>query len=78
MAWQITGMSVGTAKIKLIRKDSKMLKLGYEITMLDEKSFDEIMSTVAFTRDEAKEIIDRVSDIPGVFPMVVHGMFEEN
>lgn len=53
-----------------------MLKLGYEITMLDEKSFDEIMSTVAFTRDEAKEIIDRVSDIPGVFPMVVHGMFE--
>jgi hypothetical protein len=71
-------MSVGTAKIKLIRKDSKMLKLGYEITMLDEKSFDEIMSTVAFTRDEAKEIIDRVSDIPGVFPMVVHGMFEDN
>jgi hypothetical protein len=55
-----------------------MLKLGYEITMLDEKSFDEIMSTVAFTRDEAKEIIDRVSDIPGVFPMVVHGMFEDN
>jgi hypothetical protein len=71
-------MSVGTDKLKLIRKDSKMLKLGYEITMLDEKSFDEIMSTVAFTRDEAKEIIDRVSDIPGVFPMVVHGMFEEN
>ena len=71
-------MSVATDKIKLIRKDSKMLKLGYEITMLDEKSFDEIMSTVAFTRDEAKEIIDRVSDIPGVFPMVVHGMFEDN
>jgi hypothetical protein len=71
-------MSVGTDKLKLIRKDSKMLKLGYEITMLDEKSFDEIMSTVAFTRDEAKEIIDRVSDIPGVFPMVVHGMFEDN
>jgi hypothetical protein len=71
-------MSVGTDKLKLLRKDSKMLKLGYEITMLDEKSFDEIMSTVAFTRDEAKEIIDRVSDIPGVFPMVVHGMFEDN
>jgi hypothetical protein len=71
-------MSVGTDKIKLIRKDSKMLKLGYEITMLDEKSFDEIMSTVAFTHEEAKAIIERVADIPGVFPMVVHGMFEDN
>ena len=55
-----------------------MLKLGYEITMLDEKSFDEIMSTVAFSHEEAKTIIERVADIPGVFPMVVHGMFEDN
>jgi hypothetical protein len=55
-----------------------MLKLGYEITMLDEKSFDEIMSTVAFTREEAKVIIERVAEIPGMFPMVIHGMFEEN
>jgi hypothetical protein len=55
-----------------------MLKLGYEITMLDEKSFDEIMSTVAFTRDEAKAIIERVAEIPGMFPMVIHGMFEDN
>jgi hypothetical protein len=55
-----------------------MLKLGYEITMLDEKSFDEIMSTVAFSHEEAKAIIERVADIPGVFPMVVHGMFEDN
>lgn len=46
--------------------------------MLDEKSFDEIMSTVAFSREEAKEIIDCVSDIPGVFPMVVHGMYPES
>lgn len=55
-----------------------MLKLGYEITIKDEKSFEDIMSTVAFTREQAKEIIDRVSDIPGVFPMVIHGMFEDN
>ena len=69
-------MSVGTAKIKLIRKDSKMLKLGYEITMLDEKSFEEIMTTVAFTRDEAQRIIENSRDIPGMFPMVIYGMFE--
>lgn len=54
-----------------------MLKLGYEITVKDEKSFEDIMSTVAFTRDEAKVIIDRVAEIPGVFPMVIHGMFED-
>ena len=53
-----------------------MLKLGYEITMLDEKSFEEIMSTVAFTRDEAERIIENSRDIPGVFPMVIYGMFE--
>jgi hypothetical protein len=70
-------MSVGADKLKLLRKDSKMLKLGY-VTMLDEKSFDEIMSTVAFSHEEAKAIIERVADIPGVFPMVVHGMFEDN
>lgn len=54
-----------------------MLKLGYEITVKDEKSFEDIMSAVAFTREQAKEMIDRVSDIPGVFPMVIHGMFED-
>lgn len=54
-----------------------MLKLGYEITMLDEKSFEEIMTTVAFTRDEAQRIIDNSRDIPGMFPMVIYGMFEE-
>lgn len=53
-----------------------MLKLGYEITMLDEKSFEEIMSTVAFTRDEAERIIENSRDIPGMFPMVIYGMFE--
>lgn len=53
-----------------------MLKLGYEITMLDEKSFEEIMSTVAFTRDEAERIINNVRDIPGMFPMVIYGMYE--
>lgn len=53
-----------------------MLKLGYEITMLDEKSFEEIMTTVAFTRDEAQRIIENSRDIPGMFPMVIYGMFE--
>ena len=53
-----------------------MLKLGYEITMLDEKTFDEIMTTVAFSREEAQTIIDNSRDIPGVFPMVVYGMYE--
>ncbi len=55
-----------------------MLKLGYEITMLDEKSFDEIMSQVVFTREEAQRIIDNVRDIPGVFPMVIYGTYENN
>jgi hypothetical protein len=70
-------MSVGTDKIKLIRKDSKMLKLGYEITMLDVKTYDEIMSKVVFSREEMKQVIENVREIEGVFPMVINGMFEE-
>jgi hypothetical protein len=54
-----------------------MNKLGFEITMLDEKTFEEIMSTVAFSRDEAQVIIDKVREIPGMFPMVVYGMYPE-
>jgi hypothetical protein len=53
-----------------------MLKLGYEITMKDEKTFEDIMTTVAFTREEAEAIIENNRDIPGMFPMVVYGMFE--
>jgi len=53
-----------------------MLKLGYEITMKDEKTFEDIMTTVAFTREEAEAIIENNRDIPGVFPMVVYGMYE--
>ena len=53
-----------------------MLKLGYEITIKDEKTFEDIMSTVAFTREEAQAIIENNCDIPGVFPMVVYGMYE--
>jgi hypothetical protein len=71
-------MSVGTDKLKLIRKDSKMLKLGYEITMLDEKSYDEIMSQVVFSKEDVQRIIEHVRDIEGMFPMVIHGMFEDN
>jgi hypothetical protein len=58
-------------------KDNKMNKLGFEITMLDEKTFEEIMSTVAFSREEAQVIIDNVREIPGMFPMVVYGMYPE-
>jgi hypothetical protein len=54
-----------------------MNKLGFEITMLDEKTFEEIMSTVAFSREEAQVIIDNVREIPGMFPMVVYGMYPE-
>jgi hypothetical protein len=53
-----------------------MLELGYKITMLDEKSFAEIMETTVFTRDEAQIIIDVVRDIPGMFPMVIYGTYE--
>ena len=54
-----------------------MLKLGYEITLRDEKTFQDIMSTVAFTREEAQIIIDNSRDIPGVFPQVIYGMYPE-
>jgi hypothetical protein len=54
-----------------------MLKLGYEITMLDVKTYDEIMSKVVFSREEMKQVIENVREIPGVFPMVINGMFEE-
>jgi hypothetical protein len=70
-------MSVGTDKLKLLRKDSKMLKLGYEITMLDVKTYDEIMSKVVFSREEMKQVIEDVREIGGMFPMVINGMFEE-
>jgi hypothetical protein len=55
-----------------------MLKLGYEITMLDEKSYDEIMSQVVFSKEDVQRIIEHVRDIEGMFPMVIHGMFEDN
>jgi len=71
-------MSVGQSKIKLIRKDSKMLKLGYEITMLDEKTYQEIMSQVVFSQEDVQRIIEHVRDIEGMFPMVINGMFEDN
>ena len=55
-----------------------MRKLGYEITIRDEKTFEDIMSTVAFTREEAQAIIDNVRDIPGTFPQVIYGMYPES
>ena len=55
-----------------------MEKLGFSITLLDEKTFQEIMSRVVFTREEAQTIIDNSRDIPGVFPMVVYGMYPES
>ena len=54
-----------------------MLKLGYEITMKDEKTFEDIMSMVVFTREEAQVVIDRMRFIPGVFPQVIYGMYPE-
>lgn len=53
-----------------------MEKLGYKITLLEEKTFDEIMSQVVFTREEAQAIIDNTREIPGMFPMVIYGMYE--
>lgn len=53
-----------------------MEKLGYKITLLEEKTFQEIMEQVVFTREEAQTIIDNTRDIPGMFPMVIHGMYE--
>ena len=55
-----------------------MLKLGYEITIRDEKTFEDIMSQVVFTREEAQVIIDSVRDIPGSFPQVIYGMYPES
>lgn len=54
-----------------------MEKLGYEITLRDEKTFQDIMSQVVFTREEAQIIIDNSRDIPGVFPQVIYGMYPE-
>lgn len=54
-----------------------MEKLGYEITLRDEKTFHDIMSRVVFTREEAQTIIDNSRDIPGVFPQVIYGMYPE-
>jgi hypothetical protein len=55
-----------------------MLKLGYEITMLDEKTYQEIMSQVVFSQEDVQRIIEHVRDIEGMFPMVINGMFEDN
>lgn len=55
-----------------------MRKLGYLITIRDEKTFEDIMETVVFTREEAQEIIDNVRDIPGSFPQVIYGMYPES
>jgi hypothetical protein len=55
-----------------------MRKLGYLVTALDEKTFEEIMEQVVFTRDEAQILINKVADIQGLFPMVVYGMYPEN
>ena len=55
-----------------------MLKLGYEITLLDEKTFEEIMSQIVFSREEAQKVIDSVRNIEGMFPMVIDGVFETN
>lgn len=55
-----------------------MEKLGYEITLRDEKTFQDIMSQVVFTREQAQTIIDNCRDIPGVFPQVIYGMYPEN
>jgi len=54
-----------------------MEKLGYEITLLEEKTFKEIMSQVVFDRDEAQRLIDNTRDIPNAFPMVIYGMYPE-
>ncbi len=54
-----------------------MEKLGYKITLRDEKTFDDIMEQVVFTRGEAQTIIDNVRDIPGMFPQVIYGMYQD-
>lgn len=54
-----------------------MEKLGYEITLRDEKTFEDIMSQVVFTREEAQTIIDNTRDIPGMFPQVIYGMYQD-
>ena len=53
-----------------------MEKLGYQITLRDEKTFEDIMEIVVFTREEAQAIIDNNRDIPGVFPQVIYGMYQ--
>jgi hypothetical protein len=53
-----------------------MEKLGYQITILENETFDEIMSQVVFTREEAQRLIDNTRDIPGMFPMVIEGMYQ--
>ena len=53
-----------------------MEKLGYKITLLEEKTFNEIMEQVVFSREEAQRLIDNTRDIPGMFPMVIYGMYE--
>ncbi len=52
-----------------------MEKLGYEITLRDITTFQDVMSQVVFTREEAQIIIDNSRDIPGVFPQVIYGMY---
>lgn len=54
-----------------------MEKLGFEITLLETETFKEIMSQVVFTREEAQRLIDNTRDIPGMFPMVIYGMYPE-
>ena len=54
-----------------------MEQRGNEITLRDEKTFQDIMSQVVFTREEAQTIIDNTRDIPGVFPQVIYGMYPE-